>query len=238
MTSAVVDAPPAKPVQDVYAKMDQASSTRGTAPQDARVKHIRLLPHERVDCATATPPDFYVSAADAAKLSGADAPDLGERVRRQGRSHARTAAGDRSGTEDRPWGAGSRRRSGGAFGFVRGRGGCFAGSRAGRCAAADGDRVGRGDAAATGSSTDTRPRAGPAGLRRGDAAGVLGGPQTRRRRDGSSRRRRRDNRRTRAQVGPIEDRIPAVQYLSTPEACYRYGCYVLPTGAEDAGGGA
>lgn len=33
-------------------------------------------------------------------------------------------------------------------------------------------------------------------------------------------------------VGRVEDRVPPVQYLSTPAACYRYGCYVLPTGAE------
>ena len=26
--------------------------------------------------------------------------------------------------------------------------------------------------------------------------------------------------------------VPPVQYLSTPAACYRYGCYVLPTGAD------
>ena len=29
-------------------------------------------------------------------------------------------------------------------------------------------------------------------------------------------------------VGRFEDRIPDVQYLTTPEACYKYGCYVLP----------
>ena len=33
-------------------------------------------------------------------------------------------------------------------------------------------------------------------------------------------------------VGRVEDRVPPVQYLSTPAACYRYGCYVLPTGAD------
>ena len=29
-------------------------------------------------------------------------------------------------------------------------------------------------------------------------------------------------------VGRIEDRVPDVQYLTTPAACYKYGCYTLP----------
>ena len=33
-------------------------------------------------------------------------------------------------------------------------------------------------------------------------------------------------------VGRVEDRVPPVQYLSTRAAGYRYGCYVLPTGAD------
>lgn len=30
-------------------------------------------------------------------------------------------------------------------------------------------------------------------------------------------------------VGRFEDRVPDVQYLTTPEACFKYGCFVLPT---------